>query len=275
MKLGQMLLSNLLVLGLASPSIAVVDVASNPYRQAIVDRNVFGLKSPPPPPPPESLKPPPSKLILVGIVNVFGTKKAVIKSSEPPKPAAPGQTPVAEDPYVIMEGNRDHDVEVIEIDEKTGSVKVINSGQPETLTFEKNGAKLPSGPSVPAPGTTPTGPAGGGIPKPGGLIRPGMPGMPSGIPGAVGGQGVGVGGMAGSAGTVSSLGMPGVDSSIPTRPVRTDGTQMTPEQNAIIYEANRLRNEELTKAGLIPRLPTHPLIKRMDDESKNLPQPTQ
>jgi hypothetical protein len=271
MRHGSLSLASLLVIGAAAAHVVKADVSSNPYRQTIVDRNVFGLKSPPPPPPPESFKPPPSKLILVGIVNIFGTKKAVIKSAEPPKPAAPGQPPVADDPYVLTENQSKQGIEVLEIDEKAGSVKVDNNGQPETLTFDKNGAKLPSGPAVPAPGVAPAG-APGGIPRPGfpaGFpMRNGMPGMPT-APGAMGGQGVGAAGVPGTAGIAAGTGVAATDGSIPARPVRTDGTPNTVEQNVLLYEANRLRNEELAKAGLIPRMPTHPLIKRMEVEEAN------
>ena len=275
MRHGSLSLTSLLVIGAVAAHVVRADVPSNPYRQTIVDRNVFGLKSPPPPPPLESPKPPPSKLILVGIVNIFGTKKAVIKSAEPPKPAAPGQPPVAEDPYVLTENQSKQGIEVLEIDEKAGSVKVDNNGQPETLTFDKT--KLPSGPAVPAPGVAPAS-APGGIPRPGfpaGFpMRAGMPGMPT-APGAMGGQGVGAAGVPGTTGIAAGTGVAATDGSIPTRPVRTDETPNTVEQNVLLYEANRLRNEELAKAGLIPRLPTHPLLKRMEQAEQNMGQATQ
>jgi hypothetical protein len=279
MRNGPLLLTGLLVLGTAAARVTNADVASNPYRQVIVDRNVFGLKSPPPAPDPGLLKPPPPKIILLGIVNVFGTKKAVLKSAEAPKPAAPGQPPVADVPYVINEGDMQQGITVLTIDEKGGSVGIDNNGQPETLTFEKNGAKLTPGPAVPAPGAVPAGMP-GGIPRPGmpgGLpLRPGMPGMPTPtMPGAIGGQGVGASGLPGTSGLTPGVGLATTDSGLPARPVRTESVQNTVEQNVLLYEAARMRNEELTKAGLLPRMPVHPLIRRMEEGGQNMPQPTQ
>ena len=107
---------------------------------------------------------------------------------------------------------------------------------------------------------------------PGGLpMRPGMPGMPTPtLPGAMGGQGVGASGLPGISGGLATT-----DGSIPSRPVRTDVPQNTVEQNVILYEAARIRNEELVKAGLLPRMPVHPLIRGMDGGGQNAPPPTQ
>ena len=255
MRHGFLLLTSLLVISTTTARVANADIPGNPYRQAIVDRNVFGLKSPPPPPPPESLKPPPSKLILVGIVNVFGTKKAIIKSAEAPKPAAPGQVPVADDPYMIPEGQSQHNISVEAIDEKAGSVKVDNNGQPETLTFEKNGAKLPSGPAVPAPGVAPGGAPGGGIPRPGmpGAlpVRPGMPTLP-GMPGMASGA-AGVGGAA-------VPGMVGTDASMPLRNVRspTEQAPLSREEQVVMFEVLREKYKNSAMPLPIPPTPLTP-----------------
>ena len=51
--------------------------------------------------------------------------------------------------------------------------------------------------------------------------------------------------------------------------------QLDPEGTAVLYEANRLRNEELTKAGLRPKLPEHPffsgVIKRLQEQQNQAP----
>lgn len=246
MRHGSILLTSLLVIGTATARVANADIPGNPYHQVIVDRNVFGLKSPPPPPSPESLKPPPSKLILVGIVNVFGTKKAIIKSAEAPKPAAPGQPQVADDPYMLTEGQAQQGISVLAIDEKGGSVMVDNNGQPETLTFEKNGAKLPSGPAVPAPGVAPGG-APGGIPRPGmpGVlpVRPGMPGMASGAAGFSGG---------------AVPGMAGTEASMPSRNVRspTEQAPLSREEQIVMFEVLR---EKYKNSAMPPPIPPTPL----------------
>lgn len=251
-----------LVVTAVTPKIASADVAGNPYRQVIVDKNVFGLKSPPPPPPPESLKPPPSKLILVGIVNVFGSKKAVIKSAEPPKPTAPGQPAVAEDPYVIMENQMQHGVTVKRIDEKTGTVDVDNNGEQETLTFEKNGAKLPSGPAAPAPASA----AGiaGAAGAMGGIPRPGMAGTPFGVrptgsPALPGMPGASVGGLGTTAGAVG-VGVAGTDSTLPTRNVRSQADQppLSREEQMVMFEVLREKYKNSAMPLPIPPTPLTP-----------------
>jgi hypothetical protein len=58
-----------------------------------VTRNVFALKDPPPPPPPPDNTPPAPKLSLVGIANVLGTRKAVLKTE--PRAGRAAQTRLA------------------------------------------------------------------------------------------------------------------------------------------------------------------------------------
>ncbi len=272
MRNGPLLLTGLLVLGTAAACVTNADIASNPYRQVIVDRNVFGLKSPPPAPDPGSLKPPPPKIILLGIVNVFGTKKAVLKSAEAPKPTAPGQPPVADAPYVINEGDMQQGITVLTIDEKGGSVRIDNNGQPETLTFKENGAKLTPGPAVPTPGAVPAGMP-GGIPRPGmpgGLpMRLGMPGMP--IPSSAGGPiPTAVNSAGAAAGTIASLSSG--TAQLPTRNVRV-APALSPEESALMTEVERERTRDLVSVGLAPPLPPTPLTSPEDLKSLIAPLP--
>ena len=59
--------------------------------------------------------------------------------------------------------------------------------------------------------------------------------------------------------------MRGAESSAPigamgaTQP-QANGSTLSPEAAAILYEANRLKNEDLTKAGLRPKIPAHPFF---------------
>jgi hypothetical protein len=176
-----------IVVGLASRA----DV--NPYTELIVTRNVFGLKDPPPPPPPPDTTPPVPKLTLVGIANVFGIKKAVLKTQPapgtPPKPGVPGGPPPGQEPpLVIVEGTMQDGVTVQSIDEAAGIVKVDNNGQALTLSFDKDGLKAPSGPAAPAAGQ-PGFPIQPAIPRPPGMPgavsvvnpQPGMPAIPAGM----------------------------------------------------------------------------------------------
>jgi len=134
--------------------------SDNPY-QSIIDRNVFSLKPPPPPPDTtEANKPQTVKITLTGITTILGNKRVLMKTAPPP--AKPGEGPKTEQSYILTEGQREGDIEVIAIDEKTGSVKVNNGGTVQTLTFEKDGAKLPATAApAPVPGVVP------GVPAPG------------------------------------------------------------------------------------------------------------
>ncbi len=126
------------------------DPATTPY-QTIVDRNVFALKPPPPPPSAEEAKPPPVKITLTGITTIVG-KRALMKSPAPP--GKPGEPAKPELSYILAEGQREGDVEVLEIDDKSGNVKINNAGVVVTLNIDKDGPKLPTTglpPGVPPP----------------------------------------------------------------------------------------------------------------------------
>jgi hypothetical protein len=152
---GKLLLcaSGALVFWTGTHVIATETSGGNPY-QAIVDRNVFGLKPPPPPPDPEANKPPPPKITLTGIYTMGGTKRVLMKVSVPARPPEPAK----EVPLTLSEGQREGDVEVLEIDTVARTAKVNNFGTITSLDFTNNGAKIASGP---APGGPPN-PAGAG-----------------------------------------------------------------------------------------------------------------
>ena len=128
-----------------------------PY-QGIVDRNVFGLKPPPPPPDPEATKPPPPKIILQGFTTFGNIKRALLKAQMPAKPGEPAK---GEQSFILAVGQRDGDVEVLEIDAEAGIVKVNNFGTITNLNFKDNGISTAA---APAPGPVPN-PA-GFVPKP-------------------------------------------------------------------------------------------------------------
>ena len=143
------LIAGSFLLGTGSP-VLLAEVAGNPY-QGIVDRNLFNLR--PPTRPEDNLPPaqPPPQITLTGITTILGNKRVLMKVQEPPHPPQPAK----EDSYILTEGQRDGDIEVLSIDEQAGSVKVNNHGTIQELTFEKNGARLPS--TRPLPGIPPRG----------------------------------------------------------------------------------------------------------------------
>lgn len=179
--------------------------ADSPYK-AIIDRNVFGLKDPPPPPKPEDTsKPQPSRITLTGITTILGKKQALMKT--PAGPAKPGEPAKSELSFILTIGQRESDIEVLEIDEIAGSVKVNNAGNVETLTFDKNGPKIPATPPPVVAGV------------------PGLPGIPAPNPGAVASLPPPTGGPA----TVAPFSFPNSGiRTVPTttRSLRTPGTSV-------------------------------------------------
>ena len=159
-----------LVLGTSVRGVTT-DGQGNPYQGVIV-RNVFALK---PPPDPSSLKPAepePPKITPQGIMSMFGRQQVLFKTMMPG--SKPGEPP-RETAMVLTVGQREGEIEVVAIDESTGTITFNNHGKPQTLSLEKDGAKPPTGPAVvPLPGISAPGnpvvpaPAAAFNPSPGG-----------------------------------------------------------------------------------------------------------
>lgn len=114
---------------------ATPDAPRNPY-EGIADRNVFDLHAPPPKEDADALKPKTEipKLTLNGITTILG-KKVTFITAPAAKPGAPPTT------VMLAEGQAQEEIEVRQIDEKGGVVKVVNHGEEQTLDFEHDGAK--------------------------------------------------------------------------------------------------------------------------------------
>lgn len=257
-------------------STTATDTMDNPY-QAIVDRNVFGLRPPPPPPTNEPVKPPPSKLTLTGITTLLGRKLAFMET--PPSAPKPGESPKGKNYFMMTEGQSEGDLEVLQIDERSGTVKVKYAGTVSTLDFTNNGAKaIASAPMpVPMPGGAPGAP--GGIPAPPSLTpggaTPGTVPMPSRTlrlptPTPTGMQ------------STASRGGYSYNQANPNLTVNTAGGQvalplgasptsnqagvqqdpvrnMPAEHQFLMVEAERERTRNQVAAGLLPPLPPTPL----------------
>jgi hypothetical protein len=242
---------------------ATADLPGNPY-QPIVERNVFGLKPPPPPPDPGANKPPPPKIIVTGITTLMNKKRALLKTPGPaPKP---GEKAKGEQSYILSVGEGQDGIEVLDIDENAGTVKVNNSGEVVTLDLVKDGQKPSAGVPTPMPGGMP-----GGIPAPGAIPAPvnpaaGVPGTPTYPRSIRSNMGVTQGGynpQAMAPGYPGASGNPGQNLSLGTPVNYANGqsggfsaaAQRTPEQNVLLYEANRANNQNIPGR---PRLPMHP-----------------
>jgi hypothetical protein len=107
--------------------------------QVILDRNPFALRAPMAPPP-ELTNPPPVKVDvkITGVTAHSGVKKAWLMI-----PAVAGKSPNPR--YLsMMEGDKDGDLQVLEINEKDATVKVLNAGVPVVLNFRENGLAAPT-----------------------------------------------------------------------------------------------------------------------------------
>lgn len=167
----------------------------SPYG-AIPGRNVFALK---PPTPVAPVNPQvavlPVGIELQGFTTILGRPQVLLKVKVPPKPPEP-----AKDRSLVMDvGQREGEVEVIEMDTRAGVVKLKNQGNFVSLNLKDNAAKPTAGPALPPPG----GPAAGG------MIPPPLPAGAA--PGAGGASPTTIGSPAG--------GVPG----LPTRSIRSGG----------------------------------------------------
>jgi hypothetical protein len=219
------------------------DLGGNPYR-GIVERNVFSLKDPPPPPKLAPPAAPPVKITLTGITTILGNKRALMRAQIPARPPEPAK----EESYMLAEGQRDGDIEVLTIDEKAGTVKVSNHGVPETLDFANNGAKLVNAPPpIAAPALPPPMgiPMGVSAPPPNAMAAAAQRSLAGGLHRAsangVDPNGVAPGGPAGFGSTQSQ----------PSANYQT----YDPDTQKIMLEVERERTKEAVANGTMPPLP--------------------
>jgi len=251
--------------GSAAVSAVTPEPLATPY-EGIVDRNAFGLKPPPAPPDPEAAKPPPVKITLTGITTILGNKRALMKT--PPPPGKTGEPSKGDQSYILTIGQREGDIEVLDIDEKAGSVKVNNAGAVVTLTFEKDGAKLPATTAPPIGGMPGVPAVPGGLPAPGGVGVPaynggGNPGfsVPTrtlrttptpGVVNPAGGAAGGVPGLPNYAGGQNRA------QQITEQIASQQQSGMSPEQQMLMLEAQREMNRNNPKFPPLPPTPLSP-----------------
>jgi len=120
--------------------------AGNPYEK-IFARNAFGLKDLPAPEAIVAPKDPPPKITLQGLTRVLEREQVLFKVAMPARPSQPA----AEVSKILSEGERDGDIEVLEIDMDAGVIKFSNHGVTETKTMKDDAAKPSPGSLVMAP----------------------------------------------------------------------------------------------------------------------------
>ena len=194
----------------ASPAATADAIAAGNQYDEIVERNVFNLHAPPPPPNPEDLvkKTPPPETDPHRHHDHSRQRNWFFSRCPPPKPGA------APDSIMLAEGRgQQNDVEVRNIDEKAGVVKVSNHGQDQTLDFDHDGAKPGPPPAGAPPATTlppPSAPPPNvmSLPQPGNVVRPIRTLQPRGNPFSNNGNNGGLGG--GTMGTMGGNGQGGL-----------------------------------------------------------------
>ena len=98
----------------------VVLSPGNPYAP-VVARNLFGLNPPTPVDTTVADATPPPKITPNGIMSIFGQLQVLFKVAGTAKPGKPA----VDDDYILSEGQRQDDIEVVKIDEKAGSVTCL------------------------------------------------------------------------------------------------------------------------------------------------------
>jgi hypothetical protein len=125
----------------------VADTPEHAYAGIAVG-NVFRLR----PPPRQEAGAPPAPLpgvTPVGVTTILGDKRVLLKVHIPARPPEP----VKELSCILTVGQRVGPIEILEIDETAGSVKVNNSGTVVVLTLAKDGPRQSTVPlaSIPEP----------------------------------------------------------------------------------------------------------------------------
>lgn len=244
----------LLLVGFSPVRAQDAAAAGNPYLP-IVARNVFALV-PIPTVDPASLAPPaepPPKITPNGIMTLFGKVQVLFKVANKP----PAGQPAKEDSYVMGEGERQDEIEVVKIDGKAGLVTFNNHGTVQELAL----VAAKSGGGAPAPGGVPGAP---GFPLPRGASptsgsgrfgRPPANADPNLTTRASANNGAAAGfGNAGNAGNSSS-------SRIYNPAAETTET-LSPEAQVIMMEAQRAQWKEQGNpaAAIIPPTPLTPVV---------------
>jgi len=112
-----------LVFAIACSQIVRATQTASPYS-AIVSHNSFGLVTPPSPTVQDAKTPPP-EITLNGLMTIFGDKRALFKVRN--------QSSGKEDSYILSEGQRDGDIQLLSVDVKGSSITVNNHGFIQTI----------------------------------------------------------------------------------------------------------------------------------------------
>ena len=212
---------------------------------------------------------------MTGIITLLGQKRVLLKLQPPPRPGVKAE----EESFILASGERQGEVEVLEIDEKNGIVKVNDYGTVTNLTWENNGVKVaaaappPNQPGQPNPnpfnpGTPMNGPQHGGARVVPTSNRPTRPGYNPGTPGTSGYPGGTSGGstMPALGNAASSI---GVSKNWPPE-------ESNPDTQTIMDAAYKMKNAQAIASGAYPDVPgDNPLIPSQNQSTPQQQQPQQ
>jgi hypothetical protein len=221
------------------PASANNSLLGNPYA-TIAARNIFALNPPTPPAPPEDPEKNLPKITPTGIQSFFGQSKVLFKVAA--GTAARGRQPGKEEFYILSQGQREDDIEVVKIDEKNSLVTFDNHGTMQELPLAspaESGTFASSSPGPGNPGMA-RGRRGGG----GGIGPPGFTQFGPGLGGRGGGPGTGPPGFNNGAGNGANGGANnGMDlgSFTQGRTYQPEAPMMTPEEAQIMIAAQHLK----------------------------------
>lgn len=218
-----------------------VVLPNNPYAP-IVARNIFHLN--PPKAADAADATPPPKITPTGIMTIFGTCQALFTVDGVNKPGQPGKP----ESYILSQGQRQDDIEVTRIDEKSGVVTFNNHGTVQEIPLVKAPANTIPTPvaansSFTAPTATPFNNRGGNIIRFGDRSGRNDGNNPS-----------------RTDGTSNLRGIPtrGVGSSQQSQQALTPQA-LTPEAQMVSMEVNRQLTADQVRSGKMPPLPPTPL----------------
>ena len=244
------------------------------FYESILQRNVFDLKPPAPPVQQEAAPAPAMNVVLSGITTILGNKVALLQL--PARAGRPGE-PLRDEGFILTEGQREGLIEVIQIDERKGAVRILAAGAPMTLTFENNGPKLPSAaggaapgtpriPSLPGPATARPFP--GYTPNTNNALTPtGYPMGRRGYNSTAGGLSTNAGSYGASALNTNALGaglapappLPGSTGAAVPPAVAQPGVALSPAEQAVLTEVQRELERERAASSRQPANPPPPV----------------
>jgi hypothetical protein len=192
---------------------------------------------------------------LTGIVKAFGKKQVFFKT---PMSAKPGEA-AKEASFMLSERERAGEIEILEINEVVGTVRVKNHGIQQDLSLEKDGMKPQAG-------------AGGALPGVPGMGLPGVGAPGASVPGAsltpvptLNGSGAASlqrplrGSQSQGVSTPQGFGAPQGFSASQRGPQVQPKAALSPEEQMalkVLQDAYHEKNGDVEKARCLPQYPT-------------------